>query len=120
MPPNPRDLVPVPRIATGRVIPGPGVPLLLLAMTCRIGRAIDRSRSLDRGLRSARPEERGGIAEQRAILSSRARLLRRAITLGAIAVRRAALPVIRVSRPRRSVRRRGPDRGDLRRVPSAR
>ena len=52
-----QDLIPVLQVAIGPVILISGVGLLLLSMTNRFGRVIDRARSLARSLDDATPEE---------------------------------------------------------------
>jgi hypothetical protein len=89
-----QDLVPVLQTAIGPVILVSGIALLLLTMTNRIGRAIDRARSLHAELRVLAPDQRSPVLAQLRILSRRAAMLRRAITLGAVSVLLAALLVI--------------------------
>ena len=68
--------------------------LILLTLTNRFGRAVDRSRQLARELRE-QPEPTGQrLAAQVAILYRRARLLRRSIILAAVSVLLAALLII--------------------------
>ena len=71
------DLIPVLQIAIGPVILISGVGLLLLTMTNRLGRAIDRARLLA----SYTKKDRKEIEDQISILWSRARILRFAIQL---------------------------------------
>src|ERR1043165_2661362 len=78
------DLVPILQMAIGPVILISGVGLLLLSMTNRLGRAIDRARLLAEAFRKASAGERGHLAGQLEILSRRARLIRLAITLGTL------------------------------------
>jgi hypothetical protein len=56
--PSVAELIPVLQIAIGPVILISGVGLLLLSMTNRLGRAIDRSRVLCQELSTEAPEER--------------------------------------------------------------
>lgn len=76
------QLVPVLQLATGPVILISGVGLLLLSLTNRLGRLIDRSRLLHRE-RVAAPDQarRTVVEEQLAIIDRRAGMLRHAITL---------------------------------------
>lgn len=76
------QLIPVLQLATGPVILISGVGLLLLSLTNRLGRLIDRSRLLHRE-RMAAPDaaRRASVDEQLAIIDRRAGLLRHAITL---------------------------------------
>jgi len=71
------DLIPVLQIAIGPVILISGVGLLLLTMTNRLGRAIDRARLLA----SYTKKDRKDIEDQITVLWSRARILRLAIQL---------------------------------------
>ena len=71
-----------------------GVGLLLLSMTNRLGRIVDRSRALSRERQEAAGPEEESIAAQLAILGQRAELVRRAIALAAFSVLFAALLVI--------------------------
>jgi hypothetical protein len=76
------QIIPVLQLATGPVILISGVGLLLLSLTNRLGRLIDRSRLLHRE-RLAAPDasRRASIEGQLAIIDRRAGMLRRAITL---------------------------------------
>lgn len=89
-----RDVVPILQIAVGPVILISGVGLILLSMTNRFGRLIDRSRSLARELRTAGDAERVGLLAQVRILTARARLVRLAIALAATSILLAALLII--------------------------
>src|SRR5690242_1953083 len=88
------DLIPVLQIAIGPVILISGVGLLLLTLTNRFGRAVDRSRALDREVRGAVQEDRGRLSSQVEILYRRARLIRLSIILAAISVLLAAVLII--------------------------
>ena len=88
------ELVPVLQVAVGPVILISGVGLLLLTMTNRFGRIIDRSRILAEEIRSANDEERGRAESQVSILWRRARLVRQAIVFGCLSVLLAATLVI--------------------------
>src|SRR5262245_54508353 len=88
------DLVPILQMAIGPVILISGVGLLLLSMTNRFGRVIDRSRLLVEKLRKTEPTERSGLQSQLDILSRRARLIRLAIALAALSVLLAAILII--------------------------
>ena len=80
------QLIPVLQIAIGPVILISGVGLLILSMTNRLGRTIDRSRELVELRRRAGDNERIRLELQLGILWRRARLLRTAITLSGVAV----------------------------------
>ena len=88
------ELVPILQIAIGPVILISGVGLLLLSMTNRFGRAIDRSRILSRELRENPNVDREQILAQITILSKRANLIQRAITLASVSVLLAAILII--------------------------
>ena len=92
--PSVADLIPVLQVAIGPVILISGVGLLLLSMTNRLGRVIDRARILDRELRPGSTEDPHRNREQLRILIDRARLLRRAIVLASVSVLLAACLII--------------------------
>ena len=71
-----------------------GVGLLILSMTNRFGRVVDRSRQLGDALRDAPEQERKRRRSQLEILMRRARLLRSAISLATLSVLVAAILVI--------------------------
>ncbi len=82
------QLVPILQLAIGPVILISGVGLLLLTLTNRFGRMIDRSRAIIheviRGGQAA--EVIGNLQAQVEILHRRARILRLSITLAAVTV----------------------------------
>jgi hypothetical protein len=88
------DLVPILQVAIGPVILISGVGLLLLTMTNRFGRIIDRTRQLSRELRSAQSPEPGRIVAQLDILLARARIVRGAIAAASVSVLLAAILII--------------------------
>jgi uncharacterized protein DUF2721 len=88
------DLIPVLQVAVGPVILISGVGLLLLSMTNRFGRIVDRSRMIARELRQSDADERARALSQVDILWRRARLVRRAIALATTSVLIAAILVI--------------------------
>jgi hypothetical protein len=88
------ELVPILQVAIGPVILISGVGLLLLSMTNRLGRAIDRSRILSRELQENPKADRERILAQIRILSRRADLIQRAITLASVSVLLAAILII--------------------------
>src|SRR5512137_1774580 len=82
-----RDLVPVLQVAIGPVILISGVGLLLLTLSNRFGRAVDRSRALGREMREVVDEtERQRLCEQVRILYRRARYIRLSITMAVSSV----------------------------------
>ncbi len=88
------DLVPVLQTAIGPMILISGVGMLLLNMTNRLGRTIDRSRQLVELLKHCDEEERLRYKLQLDILWKRARILQSAIALIATSALLAALLVI--------------------------
>jgi hypothetical protein len=89
-----QQLISVLQIAIGPVILISGVGLLLLAMTNRLGRTIDRVRQLVDLRRHGNDEERRRCNSQLTVLWRRARLLRNAISLAAIGALIACLLII--------------------------
>jgi Protein of unknown function (DUF2721) len=89
-----QELIPVLQTAIGPFILISGVGLLLLSMTNRLGRAIDRARLLGHKVPPVGDPAREGIMAQLAILWRRARLLRLAIILAAASALSAALLII--------------------------
>lgn len=87
-------LLPVLQVAVGPVILISGVGLLLLSMTNRFGRIVDRSRALAHDIREAAPADQARIRSQLQILLRRAHLVRLAITLAGVSLLLAALLVI--------------------------
>lgn len=81
-------------MAIGPVILISGVGLLLLCMTNRFARIVDRSRQLASALHSAPESSRALIVSQLEILSVRAHLVRLSILMGALAVLLAAILII--------------------------
>jgi len=89
-----REIAPVLQLALGPVILISGIGLLLLSMTNRLGRLIDRSRRLSEARRRATAEEREHVEAQIAVLSARAIHVRRAIVLAVVSLLCAAVLVI--------------------------
>lgn len=90
------QLIPILQVAIGPVILVSGGALLLLSMTNRLGRIIDRARELARRSRTADDDGRKQMAAQLGILSRRARIVRDAIFLAAHSVLLAAVLVITI------------------------
>ena len=89
------DLAPTLQIAVGPVILISGVGLLLLSMTNRFARLIDRSRQIARELKAGpTPEEHERLLAQLAILERRSRNARLAIALATGSILLAAILVI--------------------------
>jgi multidrug efflux pump subunit AcrB len=95
MPPTSLEqIIPELRDAIGPVILISGVGLLLLTMTNRLGRAIDRARQLKAELAKRTEAEREHLQAQVAIIYQRAKLIRMSITLAAMSALLAAALVV--------------------------
>jgi hypothetical protein len=88
------DIVGVLQTAVSPVVLISGVGLLLLTMTNRFGRLVDRARSLSTRLKDGKHGDPEAIHAQLRILSQRGRLLRRSIALAGFCVLFAALLII--------------------------
>ena len=88
------QLIPTLQVAIGPVVLISGIGLLILSMTNRLGRVIDRGRILSRELSEVPPESRIRIEAQLQILARRAEYLRRAITAASVSVLLAAVLII--------------------------
>lgn len=91
------ELIPTLQLAVGPVILISGVGLLMLSMTNRFGRVIDRSRLLTDELEELPDDgdrKRKVVLGQLRILAKRARILRAEIALAASSVLLAALLII--------------------------
>lgn len=80
------EIVPVLQVATGPVILISGVGLLLLTMTNRLGRTIDRARQLCRDLPESSGEKRSQTLTQISIIYRRAKVIRLSIGLAGFSV----------------------------------
>jgi len=89
-----QQLIPVIQTAVGPVILISGVGLLLLSMTNRLGRVVDRSRILARELPAAAATGGEFLSQQLAVLYRRARIIRLAIILATASVLLAGLLII--------------------------
>jgi Sec-independent protein translocase protein TatA len=87
------ELIPILQVAVGPAILISAVGLLLLGMTNRLGRVVDRSRALVRAAREAAPPERELQVAQLRILDRRARRMRAAIAWACVSALFAALLV---------------------------
>jgi hypothetical protein len=85
------ELIPVLQVAVGPVILISGVGLLLLTLTNRFGRAIDRSRQLAFEMRDVSGAERERLARQVEILYRRAGFIRLSVVMAAICLLLTAL-----------------------------
>jgi hypothetical protein len=88
------ELIPVLQTAIGPVILISGVGLLLLTMTNRLGRAIDRARILDAQIPELQQHERKRKVAQLSILWRRARIIQVAITLASTSALCAAILIV--------------------------
>ena len=88
------NLVPTLQVAVGPVILISGVGLLLLSMTNRFGRVIDRTRQLAETYRAGAESDRARLRGQLEILWRRARLIRASIVWAASSVLLTALLII--------------------------
>jgi hypothetical protein len=88
------EFIPTLQIAIGPVILISGVALLLLTMTNRLGRVVDRSRFLWRELRGVGVANREAVQAQLKILLKRARLIRLAIMLASVSLLLASVLII--------------------------
>ena len=88
------QIIPELRDAIGPVILISGVGLLLLTMTNRLGRAIDRARQLKAELSKRTEGEHQHLQEQVAIIYRRAKMIRLSITLAAMSALLASALII--------------------------
>jgi hypothetical protein len=88
------DLITTLQLSIGPVILISGVGLILLSMTNRLGRVIDRSRLLSRDLTGTADTDRIRILAELRILSRRANLARAGIALAVLSVLLASLLII--------------------------
>ncbi len=89
-----REIAPVLQLALGPVILISGIGLLLLSMTNRLGRLIDRSRLLSEARRNAKEADRERVEAQIGVLTTRARVMRRAIVYAVVSLLFAAILII--------------------------
>jgi Na+/melibiose symporter-like transporter len=87
-------LIPILQTAIGPMILISGIGLLLLTMTNRLGRVIDRARILAGNLTGITAEKKEKTLDQLQILWRRARLIRLSITLAAASALSAAILII--------------------------
>lgn len=88
------EIIPVLQVAIGPVILISGVGLLLLTMTNRLGRAIDRARQIAGERNESPAENRPPLQAQVDIIYRRARLLRLTIVLAVLSALLAAVLII--------------------------
>lgn len=94
--PSISELIPVIQTAIGPMILISGVGLLLLSMTNRLGRVIDRVRIMAHQIDSPSEEIQKHQVDQMIILFQRARLIRLAIALASISALSAAILIIMI------------------------
>ena len=92
--PTLQQLIPVIQTAVGPVILISGVGLLLLSMTNRFGRVLDRARLLTGELPTATATKREHLTVQLAVLYRRAKIIRLAIILATASLLLAGLLII--------------------------
>lgn len=80
------EFLPIIQLAITPVILISGVGALMLTLTNRLGRIVDRTRSLAGLVRTGPPEDREHGLGQLAILWSRAKLVRRAVTFAGLSM----------------------------------
>jgi hypothetical protein len=85
-PAAPISFLPVIQLAITPVILLSGVGALMLTLTNRMGRVVDRTRSLAGQLRQAPAEDRTHLEDQLAILWRRAKLVRIAVTFAGLSM----------------------------------
>jgi uncharacterized protein DUF2721 len=83
---GPSDILGIIQAAIAPVVLISGVGLLLLTLTARLGRIVDRTRLLAADRRSASAADRPALDAQLVILGHRARLIRLAVALSAFTV----------------------------------
>ena len=88
------ELIPVLQVSVGPVILISGVGLVLLSLTNRFGRAVDRTRQILRELREASDADRAILADQVEVLYRRAKFIQVSITFGTLSLLLAALLII--------------------------
>ncbi len=81
------------QLALGPVFLLNGVGVMLAMLTTRLSRIVDRARGLEARLPSAAEDERSEIHRVLLVISRRARLMNRAITLGTVAALLVAMVV---------------------------
>jgi len=88
------DLIPTLQLSIGPVILISGIGLILLSMTNRYGRLLDRARRLTGDLHDSSEVDHIRLIAQLRILSSRAVLVRASITFAALSILLAAILII--------------------------
>jgi hypothetical protein len=88
------ELIPVLQVDIAPVILISGVGLLLLSLTNRFGRAVDRTRQIHRELCAAPATDRQRLANQVEVIYRRARLIQFSIVMGALSALSATMLIL--------------------------
>ena len=88
------ELIPALQTAIGPTVLISGVGLLILSLTNRLGRVVDRGRSLARELHEIPQPEHSSTIKQLHIISRRATMLRRSIIFAVLSILFAAVLMI--------------------------
>ncbi len=88
------ELIPVLQVAIAPVILISGVGLLLLSLTNRFGRAVDRTRQIHHEMRAAPVADRLRLANQVEVIYRRARLIQFSIVMCALSALSAAMLIL--------------------------
>jgi hypothetical protein len=88
------ELIPVLQVAIAPVILISGVGLLLLTLTNRFGRAVDRTRQIHHEMCEAAAADRPRLANQVEVIYRRARLIQLSIIMGALSALFAAMLIL--------------------------
>ncbi|MBI2517065.1 MAG: DUF2721 domain-containing protein [Opitutae bacterium] len=94
--PAPNALLPVIQLAITPVILISGMGALMLTLTGRMGRIVDRTRQLAEQVRAAEGPERGHLESQLDIMWRRARLIRLAVTFNGLSMLVACVLVMAI------------------------
>lgn len=88
------ELIPVLQVAIAPVILISGVGLLLLSLTNRFGRAVDRTRQIHHEMREAASADQPQLANQVEVIYRRARLIQLSIVMGTLSALFAAMLIL--------------------------
>lgn len=92
----PNSLLPVIQLAITPVILVSGMGALMLTLTNRMGRIVDRTRILAGQVRQAKGEERRHLESQLEIMWQRAQLIRRAVTFNGLSMLVSCLLIVAI------------------------
>lgn len=90
----PSPFLPVIQLAVSPMILMTGVGGLMLTLTNRMGRIVDRTRSLAEKVRTAAPADRVHFESQLEILWSRAKMIRQSVTFAGVSMLLSCLLVV--------------------------